>query len=266
LWIVLTVSLLTSAGGVDQASDPKDGRAWLQRGLAEHAAGRYQEAAASLERAEELKGGPPMLVSVRLARAYARLGKLDQAFQRLEQAVSMGFANLPLLDGDQDFAALRADRRFAAVREKVDRNARPCAFMAEASQFDFWLGEWVVEAGGQQVGKSRIEKILGGCVVLESWEGASGVTGKSFNLYDRTRKQWRQTWVDSSGEQTDYAGTFSAGAMRFEADAVSPAGQKVKRRMVFTQPGPGKVRQLIEDSADGGKTWTASFDGLYTRP
>jgi hypothetical protein len=27
----------------------------------------------------------------------------------------------------------------------------------------------------------------------------------------------------------------------------------------------GRVRQFLEDSKDNGKTWTTSYDGIYTR-
>ena len=36
-------------------------------------------------------------------------------------------------------------------------------------------------------------------------------------------------------------------------------------RMPFFNQGSDRVRQLQEQSADGGKTWSVSFDGLYTR-
>lgn len=36
-------------------------------------------------------------------------------------------------------------------------------------RLDFWLGEWVVRAGGQQVGTNRIVAILGGCAIEEHW-------------------------------------------------------------------------------------------------
>ena len=43
-------------------------------------------------------------------------------------------------------------------------------------QFDFWVGDWSVTVGGQPAGDNRIEKILGGCALLENWTGAGGMS------------------------------------------------------------------------------------------
>jgi len=47
---------------------------------------------------------------------------------------------------------------------------------------------------------------------------------------------------------------------------LGPDGQvrKTLGRMTFF-PQDGTVRQLWEQSVDGGKTWSVAFDGLYTR-
>jgi len=135
----------------------------------------------------------------------------------------------------------------------------------ESRQFDFWVEEWTVSVAGAHVGDSKVERIANDCVLLENWTAVGGGNGKRFNLYDRTQKRWRQTWVDSSGNITDYVGSFVGGSMRYEARVVRPDGRRVRRRMTFSQSAPGQVRQLIEDSTDGGKTWSVGFDGPYAR-
>ena len=54
-------------------------------------------------------------------------------------------------------------------------------------QFDFWIGEWEVSSNGQPAGTNSIQSILGGCALQENWRGAGpgGLTGTSFNIYDR---------------------------------------------------------------------------------
>jgi hypothetical protein len=42
-------------------------------------------------------------------------------------------------------------------------------------------------------GRNRIESILGGCALLETWQGAGGGHGRSLNAYDRGRRPWHQT-------------------------------------------------------------------------
>ncbi len=40
----------------------------------------------------------------------------------------------------------------------------------EYRQFDFWIGDWeVADADGNAQGSNKIESILGGCVLRESW-------------------------------------------------------------------------------------------------
>ena len=78
---------------------------------------------------------------------------------------------------------------------------QPKACSASAyRQFDFWLGEWEVRNPKDEVvGSNTIRRILTGCVLHESWIGASGGGGQSHNIYNMQTEQWHQTWVDDSG-------------------------------------------------------------------
>jgi hypothetical protein len=86
--------------------------------------------------------------------------------------------------------------------------APPKCDTPEFAQFDFWIGSWIVESRGKTVGQSRIEKVLDGCLIIESWYGLDGDRGKSLNWYDRRAKVWRQTYV-GFGWNVDYQGTRS---------------------------------------------------------
>ena len=134
--------------------------------------------------------------------------------------------------------------------------AAPCD-TPEHRQFDFWAGEWTVTApNGKTAGTNRITRISNGCALLEEWTGAGGMTGKSLNIYDASRGVWHQTWVDSSGTLLMTEGRFENGSMR-----LSSAGN----RITWTPLEGGAVRQLWEQSKDGGKTWAVVFDGKYTK-
>lgn len=140
-------------------------------------------------------------------------------------------------------------------------------------QFDFWLGEWDVTPNGQTPspgtppGRNVITKEYGGCVVVERWTGA-GMTGSSFNIYDRSRSEWVQTWVDSTGGLHQYRGRLHDGNMVFLGDVpLPPAAKFAGRRTVrltFFKLGPDKVRQLSESSMSDG-TWTVNYDLIYVR-
>lgn len=143
---------------------------------------------------------------------------------------------------------------------------KPCT-APEHRQFDFWIGDWQVrDPTGKPVGENRIVALHGGCVLLESWSGAGGFTGSSVNGYDADRKQWHQTWMDSSGGVLQIDGRFADGRMTLTGDAFGEKpGETVRNRITWTPLPDGKVRQLWESSNDGGKTWTTAFDGLYSR-
>lgn len=143
--------------------------------------------------------------------------------------------------------------------------AKPCAARPEYRQFDFWIGEWDVQAGGQQAGASSVQLILGDCVIFENWTGARGMTGKSFNIYNAAKAKWQQTWVDSTGNVLELYGEFKDGAMRLVGEKPGPNGGKIINKLSFFPLEGGRVRQLWESSQDDGKTWSTAFDGLYSR-
>ena|SRR6185312_10608659 len=138
-----------------------------------------------------------------------------------------------------------------------------CADLAYR-QFDFWQGEWnVATADGKLVGRDRIEKAYGGCVLQEHWTSVDGGTGGSVTLYDMSRKVWHQTWVDSTGTLVVLEGGLKDGAMIMTGE-MTDGGKRVQDRMSWTPLG-AKIRQLWETSSDGGKTWTTIFDVYYSK-
>jgi hypothetical protein len=137
---------------------------------------------------------------------------------------------------------------------------------AEFRQFDFWIGEWdVLRPDGGRAGENRIEPILGGCVLRESWTGLRGNHGTSYNIYDAPRRRWHQTWVDDQGTLLVLEGTFAGGRMTLEGVSTDSAGRPRRQRLTWQATGPGRVRQLWESSSDGGATWTVAFDGRYVK-
>jgi len=159
-----------------------------------------------------------------------------------------------------------ADARAQSVAPPPPRPS-PCA-PAEHRQFDFWLGDWEVRnPAGTIVGHNRIESAHDGCVLIEHWTSVAGVTGTSVNIYDRDRRQWHQTWVDSGGGLLMLAGGTRGAAMvlvgdAFDADAPT---KSARQRITWTPLADGRVRQLWESSSDRGATWSVVFDGLYAR-
>jgi hypothetical protein len=141
----------------------------------------------------------------------------------------------------------------------------PCT-SAEYRQFDFWIGDWDVRLpDGKQAGTNRIRRILNGCVIQETWSGAAGSSGTSYNIYDRMRRKWHQTWVDDQGSLLQLDGESTNGRMTLSGETVDSSGVKLLQRITWERTGPAKVRQLWESSRDAGKTWVLIFDGRYQR-
>ncbi len=136
----------------------------------------------------------------------------------------------------------------------------------EYRQFDFWLGDWEVRtADGKLVGANTIESQLGGCVLHESWRGASGHRGHSYNIYDASRRRWHQTWVDDEGLLLQLDGGLTGGRMILSGETIDSTGRLIKQRITWERLGRDQVRQRWESSADGGRSWTLVFDGIYSR-
>jgi hypothetical protein len=132
--------------------------------------------------------------------------------------------------------------------------------------FDFWIGNWDVAAGGGSAGTNRIDAVLDGCALVERWISAAGVAGQSFNVYDRRTDRWHQAWTDERGGVLWLTGGIVDGRMVMASEPLAtPGGGSVVHRITWSREGEGLVRQLWESTADGGVTWTPSFDGRYTR-
>lgn len=132
----------------------------------------------------------------------------------------------------------------------------------EYRQFDFWVGHWrVTNPDGETVGHNRIESILEGCAVRESWRGARGVTGTSLNGYHAGRDEWIQTWMDSQGLVLELAGGLEDGDMVLSGNRESTDGT-IHERIRWTPREDGTVIQRWERSANGSD-WDTIFKGTY---
>ena len=131
---------------------------------------------------------------------------------------------------------------------------------------DFWVGEWDVKAADQPVGTNRIEKVAAGCGLIENWKDTDGSEGKSLFYYLRGRREWKQVWVQPGGvKEKHLIATFGDGGVRFQGDLPRADGSFVLDRTTLSPLPDGRVRQVIEQSVDGGKTWVVGFDGYYSR-
>lgn len=148
---------------------------------------------------------------------------------------------------------------------EAERKSFPCRHQPVYRQFDFWVGTWDVYAGDNQAGTNTIEKSSEGCMLYESWQSASGGSGHSINYVDPATGEWVQVWMGSGGEPITGRGGLVDGAMRLVGEHVLKSGERRPFRMTFTPGSDGSVRQFLEESTDGGETWSVWFDGRYVR-
>lgn len=158
-------------------------------------------------------------------------------------------------------AALLALASSAVQAQAPPPKPAPCD-TPQHRQFDFWVGRWQVSPTGQDrvVAESLIEKLYNGCGIRENWMPKNGQTGGSLNIYLPAEKAWKQTWIDSAGTRADFTGGWNGEAMVLEGVWGGPLV-----RMTYTPNPDGSVRQLGEQSTDGGRTWGPSFDFTYRR-
>lgn len=139
---------------------------------------------------------------------------------------------------------------------------------AKHHELDFWVGEWEVfnTADNVQYATSRIESILGGCVISENYESpkapGGAYSGKSYSSFDRKDGLWHQFYVDTNGNATWFSGGLEeSGALTMTAQG--PKGSL--RKMSYVPQQDGSVRQIAVISTDGGKTWAPGYDYTYRR-
>jgi tetratricopeptide (TPR) repeat protein len=238
--------------------------AWMHRDRSEEALEQLDQAATA--------GFTPGAVEFRRACADTVLGRRDAAFAALESAVAAGFSQRALLDGEPLLDPLRGDPRYAEVLASIEKARHPCRNDPRYRQFDFWLGNWDVRQTGAAQTVSPSENVItsehDGCVLVEHWKGTDGMTGSSFNIFDASRGEWYQTWVDSQGGLHEYHGRPDAdGNMIFEGTTPGGPGQpaRLPTRLSFFRLGPDEVRQFSQSSTDGGKSWSVNYDLTYLR-
>lgn len=140
-----------------------------------------------------------------------------------------------------------------------------------ARALDFWIGDWRVQnEAGREVGRSEVTYVAGGCAVLERFRGVDG-EGASLATYSVSLQRWERLFTNTGGLLVRQEGTPVSGGVRFLGTAFRPDGTREQMRTTFLREtvlpeNPGRVRQTVELSSDGGRTWRRLGVALYVRP
>lgn len=141
-----------------------------------------------------------------------------------------------------------------------------CSESTERRQFDFWLGDWSVSyPGATNPSASKVYLDLDKCMIVESWDGGKGHTGKNMFAYSADDKNWHGMFADSQGRVHVFAGKVTPAAAEFVGTSRSESGAEVLNRIKVIRIGTDKVQQTWEKSSDNGATWTMEFRGEYTQ-
>jgi hypothetical protein len=254
------------------AKFPTNALARFRVGIAQLELGKLAEAEQSLREGERL-GVATGSAAYRLGQVHAEAGRTDSAAAQLLRSAAAGlFVPAASLEGDAHLTKLRQSARWQEIARAFDRIARPCMHDDRYREFDFWVGDWDVRPTANPnapASRNTITLEYNGCIVHEHWQpaGVAGGGGESFNLFDRSFGEWRQTWVDATGGQHDYRGKREGRNLVYYGDLPAPPGQtaRVHTRLTFFNISADSVRQFAETSADGGKTWSVSYDLMYVR-
>ena len=136
-----------------------------------------------------------------------------------------------------------------------------------ADALDFWIGDWDLSWGESGFGTNRIERAVGGRVILETFEGhgpEGTLHGMSVSVREGDSGPWRQTWVDNTGGYLDLLGVEVDGRISFERRTVED-GAPVMDRMVWLDVTPTGLRWEWQRSTDGGATWATRWEIAYRR-
>ncbi|HEX7062762.1 MAG TPA: hypothetical protein VF200_12375 [Woeseiaceae bacterium] len=172
------------------------------------------------------------------------------------------FGAAPMLAAAALLAAAGGAADQATTSPPAEQVAGSCAG-AVHREFDFWVGTWDVRSeDGELLGRNEITRIAHGCGLLENWHGADGGEGMSISTWDRGLGKWTQRWV-GAGSVLWLEGGLDEGRMILGGVRQTRVGP-VQDRITWTPLAEGRVSQVWEISADGGKSWRLFFAGYYS--
>jgi hypothetical protein len=160
----------------------------------------------------------------------------------------------------------------AAAPAFAQADAPPCSAEVRGA-LDFWAGDWNVDgtASHERAGTDRVERADKGFAFIERWTGVDGGEGVSLFSLDPKACTWRQLWITDHPalpgglKAKDLVALMPGGGVRFQGSYPGRRFPFVLDRTTLTPRADGTVRQVIEVSGDGGQSWTAGFDAVYTR-
>lgn len=118
---------------------------------------------------------------------------------------------------------------------------------------------------GETFATAKFERIVDGCVILHTWTPMTPGqnTGMALIRYAPSEKKWHYFWAGNGGEPLNYTGSIEKpGLVQYY---FGTSGKDGGERFSYEALPNGRIRELGEASADGGKTWTTEYDLIWTK-
>lgn len=262
--ILIIIGLLSYAWA-DSPPEP-DGNGWYHKAQEAREARDFEQASKALDAAAELEFSP-IRINFERARLHTLTGDRDAAVTEVEAIAASGFTSVGYIVNDPILGDLQGEAGYDTVVAEMSKSAYPCEHNDAFAEFDFWVGDWEVHGpAGNLAGTNSIQKEERGCVLIERWVNAAGGTGQSINYVDQVSGEWVQVWNAEGGSQINIRGGLTDDGMLLVGTMHTVGTDTtIPFRGLWTLLPDGRVRQFFEQSADGGETWTTSFEGFYTR-
>jgi len=157
----------------------------------------------------------------------------------------------------------------------------------EANAFDFWLGDWTIQARERPPGsqdwqknttwiQTHVRSVLAGCAIIEESIDQKGsdtlIVGMSMTSFNSTLGKYQQLWVDQNGFTWEYVGNWEGEQMVLylepataNGEATVPFQKTTLIRMVFREISDDRLVWSYEYSVDEGESWTSTNEAVYTR-
>jgi hypothetical protein len=179
-------------------------------------------------------------------------------------------------DGGQTFPQVQFDGRYHRRSSVTPDPEIPTSFCSDAAfpalfQFDFTLGLWKVDVGGQSGGagqpelRSTIAKDIDDCLIEERLKGRAGYEAIIFTAVRRRLGEWVKTLVDNRGTNVFLKGRLTGGQMVLTGTVPSIDGVSKDVRVTWVEGGPDNFQQRWETTSDGGATWQQLLVAEYSR-
>ena len=168
--------------------------------------------------------------------------------------------------GRSKFALLVVGAGIAAAWPLAAQTEGPCESDERYRALDFLIGEWRLVSGGEVVGRSRVEKLEGGCLVAETWVLEDGDSGRTYSSYDAAARLWRRFSVSNRGVVIRSAGSVEERSLLFRGERAAADGPPSSWRERLTPGTGGRISRTggySRQGETGDQSATVEFEGYY---